>query len=74
MKIQYIKTSGEYFHYQPKGEQDPKCYDGVFKKYCIITKLSRGRFKIQYENFRGVEEVLVVYPAGIEHIKYFGDE
>lgn len=65
MKIKYIKVSGEYYYTQEKGVETKS---NTFLRYCIITKLSKGRYKIEYENIFRKVQILIAYPSGIEHI------
>ncbi len=84
-KLQYIKAGGKY--YKPIGlkEQNPDMRDGVFKGVCFITQIGDGRWQVDYyddwiyaykhayDNQEPRERV-ILYPSGIEEIKYIVDE
>jgi len=70
MELHYIRVCGVNYFPRPKGVQKRDCYEGVFEPYCIITQMSKGRFKIEYENYFNEELVLIAYPSGIQEIEY----
>jgi hypothetical protein len=51
MELNYIRVCGVNYVPRPKGVQKRDCHEGVFEPYCIITQMSNGRFKIEYENY-----------------------
>jgi hypothetical protein len=70
LKIYYIRVCGVNYYPKPKGVQDRECVEGVYEPYCIITKLSNGKYKIEYQDHWKKEFVLIAYPSGIEEIHY----
>ena len=74
LKLKYIKAGGVY--YRPTKEEglSSKIINGVkYYDAITITKLSFGRWKVEgykstlYED----DNVLILYPSGIEEIRYF---
>lgn len=85
MKLQYIKANGEYYRVQEPGIQDPIMKEGIYRPVCYIKKLWFGRWQVDYydnhnahyekgystwgENQKPSHRI-ILYPAGIEEIKY----
>ena len=70
MELIYIRVLGVDFYPMPKNIQDPTCIKGVFKPYCIITKLKKGKYKIEYPDYFGNCKILIAYPSSIELIEF----
>lgn len=70
MELVYIRVLGINYYPMPKNIQDPECIEGVFKPYCIISKLKKGKYKIEYSDYFGKDKVLIVYPTSIELIEF----
>jgi hypothetical protein len=70
MELIYIKVLGNNYYPMPKNIQDTECIEGVFKPYCIISKLKKGKYKIEYPDYFNEEKILIVYPASIELIEF----
>lgn len=70
MELIYIKVLGINYYPMPKNIQDPTCIEGVFKPYCIITKLKKGKYKIEYSDYFGNDTILIIYPSSIDLIQF----
>jgi len=82
MKILYIKANGEYHEAQERGVQDPKLIEGRNLPVCKINKLMFGRYQVDYyeaaydtnrsfNSDNGKPNVrLILYPSGIEEVKF----
>ena len=84
-KLEYIKANDVYFFQQKAGEQDPKKIEGCNKPVCNIKKLLFGRWEINYfddfpyrsgqtHNENIPSHRLILYPSGIQEIKYVYEE
>jgi len=70
MELVYIRVLGTIYYPMPKNIQDQTCIKGVFKPYCIITKLKKGKYKIEYPDYYEEEKILIAYPSSIEVIEF----
>lgn len=83
MQIEYIKSGGEKYYHQEKGEQDPTKIEGICYPICLITKKVFGRYQVDYydefekpvtDDWYQENQIpnrrLVIYPSGVEEIKY----
>lgn len=65
MKLEYIKANGVYYKPQ-EGISDYPFFLG-----CSIKKLLFGRWQVDYyDNFYNKDSRIILYPSGIEEIKY----
>jgi len=86
MEIEYIKTNGRFYYPIAKGvKNEGAIMDSICLDVCFIKKLLFGRFQIDYYDARTACEKeggcsmfhnqipnvrLIVYPSGIQEIKY----
>lgn len=84
MVIDHIKANGKYYRPQKAGIQDPEKIEGYCYPVCYIKKLWFGRWRIDYHdgwdldytkgvgmnNKHLITTRIILYPSGIEEIKY----
>lgn len=82
MEIEYIKANDKYYYPQLAGIQDSKKHIGYCYDVCFIKKLIFGIFQIDFydpylvkggygrETNQKPNARLLIYPSGIQEIKY----